>query len=58
MADRLKRWWDIPTLWPICFSILFGYDVAEINFDRNFNFFSLIDILGSQRLHVQTSCPL
>jgi len=22
MRYRLKRWWDIPTLWPICFSIL------------------------------------
>ena len=53
MADRLKRWWDIPTLWPICFSILFGYDVAEINFDRNFNFFSLIDIFGKSKI----ACP-
>lgn len=53
MADRLKRWWDIPTLWPICFSILFGYDVAEINFDRNFNFFSLIDIFGNSKI----TCP-
>lgn len=50
MADRLKRWWDIPTMWPICFSILFGYDVAEINFDRNFDFFSLIDIFGKSRI--------
>lgn len=50
MADRLKRWWDIPTLWPICFSILFGYDVAEINFDRNFDFFSLIDIFGKSKI--------
>lgn len=50
MADRLKRWWDIPTLWPICFSILFGYDVAGINFDRNFDFFSLIDIFGKSKI--------
>ncbi|CAI4211078.1 unnamed protein product [Parascedosporium putredinis] len=57
MGDRLKRWWDIPTLWPICFSILFGYDVAEIDFDRNFNFFNLIEILESPRLHIRISCP-
>ena len=44
MAQRLKRWWDIPTLWPICFSILFGLDVAEIKFSRTFAFFSLTDI--------------
>ncbi|PKS09441.1 hypothetical protein jhhlp_004056 [Lomentospora prolificans] len=50
MGDRLKRCWDIPTLWPICFSILFGYDVAEIDFDRNFNFFNLIDIFGKSKI--------
>jgi len=44
MADSLKRWWDITTLWPICFSILFGYDVAEIDFGGNFSFFNLLDI--------------
>lgn len=42
MAHRLKRWWDIPTIWPICFSIFFGYDVAEIDFERPFDFFSLL----------------
>ncbi|KAI0124713.1 hypothetical protein BJ170DRAFT_634802 [Xylariales sp. AK1849] len=46
MAYRLKRWWDIPTIWPICFSILFGYDVAEIDFDKSFDFFSLIEAFG------------
>ncbi|KAH7126363.1 hypothetical protein B0J13DRAFT_454708 [Dactylonectria estremocensis] len=50
MANRLKRFWDIPTLWPICFSILFGYDVAEIDFDRNFDFFSLLDIFGKRKV--------
>ncbi|MCV5073360.1 hypothetical protein OFB51_25550, partial [Escherichia coli] len=34
MAHRLKHWWDIPTLWAILFSILFGYDVAQIDFDK------------------------
>ncbi|KAH8662222.1 WD repeat and FYVE domain-containing protein [Xylariales sp. PMI_506] len=46
MAHRLKRWWDIPTLWPICFCILFGYDVAEFDFEKNFDFFSLIETFG------------
>ncbi|SPN99858.1 probable beige protein homolog [Cephalotrichum gorgonifer] len=58
MADRLKRWWDIPTLWPICFSILFGYDVAEINFDRNFDFFSLIDIFGKSKIAYPDVVPV
>ncbi|KPM35037.1 Beige 1 [Neonectria ditissima] len=50
MASRLKRFWDMPTLWPICFSMLFGYDVAEIDFDRNFDFFSLLDIFGKRKV--------
>lgn len=50
MSNRLKRFWDMPTLWPICFSILFGYDVAEINFDRNFDFFSLLETFGKRKV--------
>lgn len=40
---RLRRWWDLPTVWPICFSILFGHDVAEIDFERSFDLFNLLD---------------
>lgn len=43
MRYRLRRWWDISTLWPICFSILFGRDVAEIDFERSFELFSLLE---------------
>lgn len=50
MSNRLRRFWDVPTLWPICFSILFGYDVAEINFDRDFDFFSLLETFGKRRV--------
>ncbi|KAK3694287.1 hypothetical protein B0T22DRAFT_369668 [Podospora appendiculata] len=50
MAHRLRQWWDIPTLWPILFSILFGYDVANINFDKSFDFFSLLEIFGNSRV--------
>ncbi|KAK3365220.1 hypothetical protein B0T24DRAFT_428692 [Lasiosphaeria ovina] len=50
MAHRLKQWWDIPTMWPILFGILFGYDVANINFDKSFDFFSLLEIFGHSRV--------
>jgi beige protein homolog 1 len=43
MRYRLKRWFDIPTLWPICFSILFARDVADIDFERSFELFSLLE---------------
>ncbi|KAH6855033.1 hypothetical protein B0I37DRAFT_363738 [Chaetomium sp. MPI-CAGE-AT-0009] len=50
MAYRLKQWWDISTLWPILFSILFGYDVAKIDFDKSFDFFSLLGIFGNSQV--------
>ena len=44
MQYRLKRWWDLPPLYPILFSILFDSDVADIDFERSFELFSLSDI--------------
>lgn len=58
MAHRLKQWWDISTLWPILFSILFGYDVANINFDKSFDFFSLLEIFGNNRVVVPDVLPV
>lgn len=43
MRHRLKRWWDLPTLWPLCFSILFNRDVADIDFERSFELYSLLE---------------
>lgn len=34
MRHRLKRWWDVPALWPICFSILFGLDVGLLELNK------------------------
>lgn len=50
MADRLRRFWDIPTIWPLCFSILFGYDAAEIDFDQDLALPSLIGIFGQKKV--------
>lgn len=46
MQHRLKRWWNIPTIWRICFSILFGRDIAAIDFERKFDLFSLLEIFA------------
>ena len=43
MRHRLKRWWNIPTIWPICFAILFNHDVAHIDFGRPFELYSLLE---------------
>ncbi|KAL7793709.1 beach domain-containing protein [Trichoderma ceciliae] len=41
MANRLKRFWDVPPLWTICFCILFGQDVADVNLDSRADFHTL-----------------
>lgn len=43
MQHRLKRWWNIPTIWPICFAILFGRDIATVNLERTFDLYSLLE---------------
>lgn len=43
LRHHLKRWWDTPTLWPICFCILFNHDVADIDYEKPFDLFSLLD---------------
>ena len=43
MQHRLKRWWNIPNIWRICFSILFGRDIAAIDLERKFDLFSLLE---------------
>ncbi|KAK6087756.1 beige/BEACH domain-containing protein [Seiridium cupressi] len=58
MAHRLKRWWDIPTIWPICLSILFGHDVAEIDFEKTFDFFSLIETFGKSKVVHPEALPI
>ena len=48
MQHRLKRWWNIPSLWPLCFAILFGVDVATIDSSRAFDLFGLLDMFASR----------
>jgi hypothetical protein len=47
MRHRLKRWGDIPTLWPILFCILFARDVADIDFEQSFELFSLLETFSN-----------
>jgi hypothetical protein len=48
MQHRLKRWWNVPLLWPICFAILFGLDVAHMDLDRPFDHFAFVDLFLSK----------
>ncbi|KOS16861.1 Beige protein -like protein 1 [Escovopsis weberi] len=42
MANKLKRFWDVPALWTICFCILFGYDIADVDLDGDLDFATLL----------------
>ncbi|KAF9701788.1 hypothetical protein EKO04_001077 [Ascochyta lentis] len=44
MKNRLRHWWNTPGVWTICFAVLFGRDVATIDFERDFDVFNLVDI--------------
>jgi len=56
MRHQLKRWWHVPSLWPVCFSILFGYDVAKLDLERSFDLFGFLDLFASQA-EVNVVCP-
>ena len=46
MRYRLKRWWNRTVLWTICYAILFGQDVANIDFGRPFDLYNLLATFG------------
>ena len=46
LKHRFKRWWNIPSIWPICFAVFFGLDPGNIDFSRRFDMFSLLEIFA------------
>ncbi|KAF2843161.1 beach-domain-containing protein [Patellaria atrata CBS 101060] len=49
---RLKPWWNTPAVWTICFAIFLGVDVAQIDFERDFDLFNLTDTFFHKNLQV------
>ena len=47
MQHRLKRWWNVSTIWPICFAILFNVDVRQLDFERPFDLYNLLDMFSA-----------
>ncbi|KAI4252235.1 MAG: hypothetical protein LQ352_004401 [Teloschistes flavicans] len=43
LQHRLQHWSHSPAIWRIGFAVLFGRDVALIDFEKPFNLFSLVD---------------
>lgn len=52
LKQRLKSWWNLPSIWIICFALLFGNDVAMIDFDGEFNHFNLADLFSQKPVSV------
>lgn len=46
LQHRLKRWWHIRALWPVCFGILFGQDVGPVNIDHPFEGDTFLDLFA------------
>ncbi|KAL3475137.1 hypothetical protein BJX99DRAFT_230303 [Aspergillus californicus] len=48
----MRRWWNIPAMWPICFSILFGVDLGTMMAEKLFSRASLSEIFIEDECHV------
>lgn len=42
MKHRLHRFWGVPGLWLTCFAILFGKDVADVDYTSNLDLYTLL----------------
>lgn len=58
MRFRLKKWWSLSSLWPICFSILFGHDVADINCDKPIDLPNLLEAFSSSKVVYPAVLPV
>lgn len=52
LAQKLKSWWNTPAIWTICFALLFGVDPITINFEEDFNHFTLADVFSRKSFQV------
>jgi hypothetical protein len=52
LAQKLRAWWNTPAIWTICFALLFGVDPITIDFEEDFNHFTLSDIFSKKPFQV------
>ncbi|KAF1988710.1 beach-domain-containing protein [Aulographum hederae CBS 113979] len=50
LKNRLRAWWNVPAIWTTCFAILFGVDVATIDYESEFNSYTLSQIFSNNRV--------
>ena len=53
MQHRLRRWWNHKAPWLACFAILFGLDVASIDFEAPFSLASLLTAFNPAEIKVR-----
>ena len=53
MQHRLRRWWNYKAPWLACFAILFGLDVASIDFEAPFSLTNLLTAFNPVEIKVQ-----
>lgn len=53
LKQRLRIWWNLPAIWTISFALLFGVDVARIDFEQDFNLQNLSAIFPSDSVDVK-----
>lgn len=58
MRFRLKKWWSLSALWPMCFSILFGHDIADINLDKPVELSGLLSTFSSSKVVYPAVLPV
>lgn len=47
MQALLKRWWNVPAVWPICFATLFGMDPSLLDLEKPFDRSDLLKLFLS-----------
>ncbi|KAL4802659.1 hypothetical protein BDV18DRAFT_146245 [Aspergillus unguis] len=52
MQTCMRHWWNIPIMWPLCFSILFGIDLGTTMTDKPFDNASLFEVLMGNEIEV------
>ena len=58
MAHRLKRWWGVRALWPTCFSLLFGLDVARSGLDPEDDSSSWVAAFSNRKVMYPETLPV
>lgn len=58
MAHRLKRFWGIKALWPVCFGLLFGIDMALARLDPEMDMVVWVSVFTNHKVVYPEALPI